>query len=70
MPEMDGIELAVQIRTLRPNLPVLFVSGFCENVPGSLVEQWESVGKPFKPQELLKKIVDILNSTKGRAESA
>jgi len=69
MPEMDGIELAVQVRSLRPNLPVLFVSGFCENIPGSL-QQWESVDKPFKPQELLKKIAGILTSSKGRAESA
>ena len=58
MPEMDGVELAVQIRRLRPNLPVLFISGFRENIPGSF-EQWEGVDKPFKPQELLKKIADI-----------
>ena len=69
MPEMNGIELAVQVRSLRPNLPVLFVSGFCENIPGSL-QEWEAVDKPFKPQELLKKIVDILTSTKCRAENA
>ena len=69
MPEMDGIELAVQIRSLRPKLPALFVSGFCENIPGSL-QEWEAVDKPFKPQELLKKIVDILTSTKCRAENA
>jgi len=69
MPEMDGIELAVQIRSLRPKVPVLFVSGFCENIPGSL-QEWEAVDKPFKPQELLKKIVDILTSTKCRAENA
>ena len=71
MPEMNGIELAVQVRSLRPNLPVLFVSGFCENIPGSF-EQWEGVDKPFKPQELLKKIADILTSSnsKGRAKNA
>jgi two-component system cell cycle sensor histidine kinase/response regulator CckA len=67
MPEMDGIELAVQVRSLRRNLPVLFVSGFCEEIPGSL-QQWEGVDKPFKPQELLKKIADILTSSKGRVD--
>jgi len=69
MPEMDGIGLAVQIRSLRPKLPVLFVSGFCENIPDSL-QEWEAVDKTFKPHELLKKIVDILTSTKCRAENA
>ena len=69
MPEMGGIELAVQVRSLRHNLPVLFVSGFCENIPSSL-QQWESLDKPFKPQEFLKKIASILTSSKGQAGSA
>ena len=67
MPEIDGIELAVQVRSLRPNLPVLFVSGFCEEIPSSL-QQCEGVDKPFKAHELLKKIADILSSSEGRAE--
>ena len=43
MPEMDGLELAVQIRRLQPHLPILFVSGFCEKIPGSL-KKWEGLG--------------------------
>jgi len=69
MPEMGGVELAVQIRSLRPNLPVLFVSGFCEKIPASL-KQCEALDKPFKFQELLKKIDNILTSASQRAESA
>ena len=54
MPEMDGVELAVQIRRLRLNLPVLFISGFRENIPGSL-QEWESIDKPFKPRSYSKR---------------
>ena len=69
MPEMDGVELAVQIHRLRPDLPVIFVSGFCQQIPG-LLQYCQRVEKPFKPQELLKKIADILTPAKGRAEGA
>ena len=66
MPEMDGVELAVQIRRLRPNLPVIFVSGFCEKIPDSF-QKWEGLDKPFRPSEMLKKVANMLPSAKGSA---
>ena len=66
MPEMDGVELAIQIRRLRPNLPVIFVSGFCEKIPDSF-QEWEGLDKPFRPSEMLKKIANMIPSAKSPA---
>jgi two-component system, cell cycle sensor histidine kinase and response regulator CckA len=54
MPEVNGPELASRIHELRPGLPVLFVSGFhdevllpAEGVPGTAL-----LYKPFSPRQL------------------
>jgi DNA-binding response OmpR family regulator len=68
MPEMDGVELVVQIRRLRPNLPLLFVSGFCEKIPGSF-QNWEGLDKPFRPAEMLEKIANMLHNANSNKNS-
>ncbi len=59
MPEMDGIELAEQVRRRHPNTPVLFMSGYGEGVlarhgldEGSV----PLVAKPFRLAEVLEYI--------------
>jgi hypothetical protein len=36
MPEIDGIALAAEIHTIRPDLPILLMSGFIEDLPADL----------------------------------
>lgn len=45
LPVMDGRELATQARMLRPELPILFASGYAEHidVPAGM----QVIGKPF-----------------------
>jgi two-component system, cell cycle sensor histidine kinase and response regulator CckA len=52
MPEMNGPELASQLRTLRPRLPILYMSGCIET---SILDSVDSVllSKPFSPDELV-----------------
>jgi CheY-like chemotaxis protein len=55
MPGMSGRDLAVQARQIRPNLPVIFMSGYAEAGPS--VAELEMLGarfiqKPFTPDEL------------------
>src|SRR5947207_1702196 len=64
MPEMDGVELAVQVRQLQPRVPVLFVSGFGKKLPAAM-QGWDALNKPFKFDELLKKI-NLLVTIKDR----
>lgn len=63
MPSMSGQELANQVRHLRPQLPVLFMSGYSQGViaPESLIEEHESlIQKPFTPQALLERVREVM----------
>jgi two-component system, cell cycle sensor histidine kinase and response regulator CckA len=55
MPEIDGPELAGQLRKLRPSLPVLYMSG-CVEV--SILDSVDTIllSKPFSPEDLVKAI--------------
>jgi two-component system, cell cycle sensor histidine kinase and response regulator CckA len=76
MPKMSGRELADQLRQPRPDLKVLFVSGYTDSAivnhgilePGTVFLQ-----KPFSPEQLTSKVRDILESAEispnGEAES-
>ena len=58
LPDMDGRELAVQARALRPDLPILFASGYAESidVPAGM----HVIGKPFSIDQLRDKVKSIL----------
>ncbi|MNQ56777.1 Transcriptional regulatory protein CreB [compost metagenome] len=58
LPVMDGRELANEARALRPTLPILFASGYAENIevpPGMHL-----IGKPFSIDQLRQKIREML----------
>ena len=63
MPKMSGRELADQLRRSRPDLKVLFVSGYTDTAivhhgilePGTLFLQ-----KPFTPEQLSNKVREVL----------
>jgi DNA-binding NtrC family response regulator len=49
MPEMNGLELASQIRAIRPDLPVLLASGFAPNLSAEKLRAagvYELIEKP------------------------
>ncbi|HWE48134.1 MAG TPA: response regulator [Caulobacteraceae bacterium] len=56
MPGMNGAEVAREIAAIRPDLPVLFVSGFGDLALLGEVGEQRIVQKPFKPEELTAKI--------------
>ncbi|NNA56049.1 MULTISPECIES: response regulator [Pseudomonas] len=60
LPVMDGRELANKARELRPNLPILFASGYAESidVPGDM----HVIGKPFSIDQLRDKVKQVLNN--------
>lgn len=63
MPEMSGVELRDRIRTLQPNIKVLFMSGYSSNViadHGILEEGVHFVQKPFSMNALAKKVRDAM----------
>jgi CheY-like chemotaxis protein len=58
LPVMDGRELAIQARMLRPELPILFASGYAESidVPAGM----HVIGKPFSIDQLRDKVKGML----------
>ncbi|MGB5829756.1 MAG: response regulator [Pseudomonas mandelii] len=58
LPVMDGRELAKQARMLRPELPIMFASGYAESI--ELPEGMQVIGKPFSIDQLRDKVKGML----------
>ena len=65
MPEMDGPTLLVELRKTRPDLKIIFVSGYAEdafeeNLPAH--EKFFFLPKPFTLKQLATTVKDVLSS--------
>ncbi len=58
LPDMDGLKLATKARELRPSLPILFASGYAENIDAPA--DMHVIGKPFSIDQLRDKVKHIL----------
>jgi CheY-like chemotaxis protein len=58
LPGISGKELAAKTRELRPSLPILFASGYAENI--DVPDGMHSIGKPFSIDQLRDKVKSIL----------
>lgn len=65
-PFLNGCELAKCVRLLRPDIAVLYISGFTNNamVQQEVEDQRAAfLPKPFSPRDLLEKVRQILSGT-------
>ncbi|PZR71680.1 MAG: hybrid sensor histidine kinase/response regulator, partial [Chthoniobacterales bacterium] len=63
MPHMNGHEVAEKLSSIRPEMKVLYVSGYSDNDIGDhgvLDPRFELLQKPFTPQTLARKIRDVI----------
>lgn len=65
MPGMNGLALAAHVHHIRPNLPVIFMTGFANEYQAELSGS-VCLRKPFKAPELLTAIQDVIGPP-GRA---
>ena len=56
MPRMGGIELARRLRLMRPDLPILFVSGYVAQSEALAESTTPILLKPFSPEALLRAV--------------
>ncbi len=73
MPVMDGFELLRVVNAARPELPVIFITGYADmlhRLPPIGLAQYRLFKKPFDGQELLTGVGDALrNPPLRRSES-
>ena len=59
MPEMSGVELADRLERDRPDIRILFMTGYTEVVvakKGIIGEHRECIGKPFTREQITKRV--------------
>lgn len=60
---MSGPELANRVRKKRPDIKVIYMSGYTDDTPfqrGAADEQTPFIAKPFAPDELARKVREVL----------
>jgi DNA-binding NtrC family response regulator len=63
MPGMNGLELAESLRKLSPDLPILFVSGYPDRVPRSVLgPSAPLLQKPFTAAQLLGTVQKLIGA--------
>jgi len=63
MPEMSGVELADRLERERPDMRILFMTGYAEEVvvnEGILGKHRECIGKPFTGEQITRRVRTIL----------
>ena len=66
MPGMKGPEVAARLIAARPGLPVLYVSGYADEVLGprdELLAQGTLLLKPFSPDALAARVRELLDGS-------
>jgi DNA-binding NtrC family response regulator len=66
LPSMNGEELYEGIRALKPDIGVLYMSGFTVDVIAhqeGASEKLQFIQKPFSPRDLTRKVREVLDKT-------
>jgi two-component system cell cycle sensor histidine kinase/response regulator CckA len=72
MPEINGMDLAVKLQALNPNLKVIFMSGYPQDVLGNqanLEEGASFLQKPFSMEALANKVREVLDADEDKHPS-
>lgn len=70
MPGMNGVELATAIRKIRPDIPILLITGFASQSDRPLDASLPRLAKPFRQSELAGRVAELLEARPPRSETA
>ena len=71
MPKLNGRAVHVRIKALEPDTPVLFSSGYSSKLIDAdffLAERVELIQKPYSPDDLLRKVRELLDGAQEKEE--
>jgi CheY-like chemotaxis protein len=71
--KVRGREMAERVTAIRPEVKVLFMSGYTENAiehHGRLDDGAQLLGKPFKREQLARKVAEVLGASGAAASDA
>jgi two-component system, cell cycle sensor histidine kinase and response regulator CckA len=66
MPQLSGVELAKRVALTRPNVRVLYMSGYTDDSiirHGVLESEMAFLQKPFTPESLSLKVREVLDAS-------
>ena len=65
MPMLNGIEFVDQLRSLKPQMPIIFITGYLSAISDKKIvdEVTEVLAKPFEPHVLRSSVRRLLDST-------
>ncbi len=69
MPGINGAELANRLKGIR-RLRVLFMSGYSVTMEGGHDPEVAYIGKPFTPENLARKVREVLDATEPRPDAS
>jgi DNA-binding response OmpR family regulator len=69
MPDLNGVETARLARLKRPDLPIMYMSGFGNSaVLAAQTDAHHVLQKPFRPSDVAVKVQEVLRRAFGRLE--
>jgi DNA-binding NtrC family response regulator len=71
MPDMSGVELAMELKRSQPHMSVLLMSGYSGTAltqSGELRVDLPFLEKPFNPDTVARKVNEVLRSRDSRPE--
>ena len=65
MPMLNGIEFVERLRALKPQMPIVFITGYLSAISDKKIvdEVSEVLAKPFEPHVLRSSVRRLLDST-------
>ena len=71
MPDMSGEEVALKLRRLNPQIPIVLLSGYPYDIPRPLIEALDAfVAKGQPPNVLLETLLELFTPAPGLADAA
>jgi signal transduction histidine kinase len=70
---MRGRDVAQRVNAIRPQVKVLYMSGYAENSiihNGRLEEGVQLIGKPFRREQLARKVAEVIGDSTGTGQDA